>query len=296
MLPPFDFDVREYHLQAPKEFFQAGRITFLPHNVYANMPLGTEMLSLAGMVVIGDWWTGALVGKTLIAGFAPLTALGAVRRPGRRLASPSAGVLAALVYISIPWIALVSTQGLVEGAFAFYLFAASTPCCCGATATRKARASLADWLVLAGFLAGGAVATKYPGVVYLRAAAGRRDSPTRRSRQARPTSGASPPMRRWPDRWPCFCWPVPPGLRPVVRQERRAHRQPDLSAALQFVRRRNPHAGKRRAVVASAPPAELRSGGSWRARRAGGDRQRLAQPLGVSAGRVGLLRVPATDG
>ena len=42
MLPPVDFDVREYHLQAPKEFFQPGRISFLPHNVYANMPLGAE--------------------------------------------------------------------------------------------------------------------------------------------------------------------------------------------------------------------------------------------------------------
>ena len=59
MLPPLDFDVCEYHLQAPKEFFQQGRITFLPHNVYANMALGTEMLSLLAMVVAGDWWWGA---------------------------------------------------------------------------------------------------------------------------------------------------------------------------------------------------------------------------------------------
>ncbi len=73
-------------LQAPKEFYQAGRITFLPHNVYANMPLGTEMLSLLGMVVAGDWWTGALVGKTLIACFAPLTAL-ALLAAGRRFVS-----------------------------------------------------------------------------------------------------------------------------------------------------------------------------------------------------------------
>ena len=42
MLPPLDFDVREYHLQVPKEFFLQGRITFLPHNVYGNMPMGAE--------------------------------------------------------------------------------------------------------------------------------------------------------------------------------------------------------------------------------------------------------------
>ncbi len=164
MLPPVDFDVREYHLQAPKEFYQAGRIALLPHNVYANMPLGTEMLSLVGMIVAGDWWTGALVGKTLIACFAPLTAL-ALFAAGRRFGSQAAGVLAAVSYVSIPWIALVSTQGLVEGAFAFYLFAALV-----ATLLWRERQRLGEhcprFLVLAGFLVGGAVSTKYPAVVY----------------------------------------------------------------------------------------------------------------------------------
>lgn len=71
MLPPTDFDVREYHLQVPKEFYQQGQVGFLPHNAYGNMALGTEMLSLLAMVVAGDWWVGALAGKTVIAMFAP---------------------------------------------------------------------------------------------------------------------------------------------------------------------------------------------------------------------------------
>ena len=50
VLPPADFDVREYHLQVPKEWLQAGRIEFLPHNVYGNMPLGAEMQALLAMV------------------------------------------------------------------------------------------------------------------------------------------------------------------------------------------------------------------------------------------------------
>ena len=107
MLPPLDFDVREYHLQAPKEFFQQGQITFLPHNVYANMAMGTEMLSLLAMVIAGDWWLGALAGKTVIAAFTPLTAL-ALLAAGRRFFSPTAGVVAALVYISIPWVVSIA--------------------------------------------------------------------------------------------------------------------------------------------------------------------------------------------
>jgi hypothetical protein len=172
MLPPGDFDVREYHLQAPKEFYQSGRITFIPHNVYANMPLGAELLALPAMVVLDDWWTGALVGKTLIALFAPLAAI-ALYAACCRFASASAGVVAALVYVSIPWVAAVSTQGLVEGAFGFYLLAAMYGALIWKQATCESRslqgptAPAAGLLIMTGFLAGGAVSTKYPGVVYV---------------------------------------------------------------------------------------------------------------------------------
>jgi hypothetical protein len=162
MLPPADFDVREYHLQAPKEFYLSGHIAFLPHNIYANMPLGAEMLGLLGMVMADDWWLGALVGKTLMAAYAPLAALALVAA-GRRFVTPSAGVIAALVYISIPWIALVSTQGLVEGAYAFYLLVALY----GVLLWRQSSGEHANRLLaLAGFLAGGAVSCKYPAVVF----------------------------------------------------------------------------------------------------------------------------------
>jgi len=61
-------------------------------------------------------------------------------------------------------VALVSTQGLVEGALAFYLIAA----CYAVLLWRSERSATPSWglLVLAGFLAGGAAAIKYPGVVY----------------------------------------------------------------------------------------------------------------------------------
>lgn len=167
MLPPVDFDVREYHLQAPKEFYQQGRITFVPHNVYANMPLGAEMLPLVGMVITGDWWQGALVGKLLIACFAPLTAL-ALLACGRRYVSPAAGIVAALVYISIPWVVLVSTQGLIDGVLGCYLFLAFYAAWMwhdGPRPSTYANRS-APLAILAGFLAGSALAVKYTGAVY----------------------------------------------------------------------------------------------------------------------------------
>lgn len=167
MMPPIEFDVREYHLQVPKEFFQQGRITFLPHNIYGNMAMGTEMLSLLAMVLAGDWWLGALAGKTIIAAFAPLTAL-ALFAAGRRFVSTTAGVVAAIVFISVPWIVQVSTLGLVEGAAAFYLFLAVYATLLYFRASDNAASLTAlPRLLLAGYLAGAAVATKYPAVLFV---------------------------------------------------------------------------------------------------------------------------------
>lgn len=165
MLPPADFDVREYHLQAPKEFFLEGQIRFLPHNVYANMPLGMEILSLPAMSVWSDWWLGALVGKTILGLFAPLGAL-AVYCAGRRWYSPLCATVAALVYVSTPWIARVCGDGLIEGASAFYLFLAWY----GIRLWREGQGEPGwkfRWLLISGWLAGAAAACKYPGMIFV---------------------------------------------------------------------------------------------------------------------------------
>jgi hypothetical protein len=192
MLPPWDFDVREYHLQVPKEWYQAGRIDFLPHNVYGNMPLGAEMHALLGMVWMPgerNWWWGALAGKTVIAGFAPLTALGLLAA-GRRFVTPGAGVVAALVYLSVPWVVHVSQAGLIEGVVACYLLLAVYAIAIWSCEDDRRRAatdrpgtanSMPVWpvvndavaprpawrsrILLAGFLAGAAAACKYPALL-----------------------------------------------------------------------------------------------------------------------------------
>lgn len=140
MLPPIDFDVREYHLQAPKEFFLQGKIGFLPHNVYANMPLGTEMHALLGMVLADDWWLGALAGKTVLASYVALTAL-ALLAAGNRLACPVAGMAASLIYLSIPWVIQVSTLGLVDAALGAYLFLTFYAASLGTGALKRQNAS-----------------------------------------------------------------------------------------------------------------------------------------------------------
>lgn len=50
----FGYDILEYHLQVPKEWFDAGKIHFLEHNVYANFPFNAEMLYLLAMTLKHD--------------------------------------------------------------------------------------------------------------------------------------------------------------------------------------------------------------------------------------------------
>ncbi len=119
MLPSIDFDALEYHLQGPKEYYQAGRIAFLPHNVYTSMPFGVEMLHLLGMEVLDDWWSGALVGQVLVAAFAPATAV-LIALTARRIGSPRAAWVAAVVYLTTPWVYRLAILPYVEGPLCFF--------------------------------------------------------------------------------------------------------------------------------------------------------------------------------
>lgn len=173
MIPSSEYDMNSYHLQGPREFFQQGSIGFMEHNVYTNMPLGAEMHCLLGMMIAGDWFRGAMIGKTVIAGFALLGGL-AVWMAGRRLFSPTAGILGGVLYVSIPWIIYVSGNGLVEGVFALYQFLAIYMLVIYSGGTlrrdRPARSSPAggiSLLFLAGFFAGAAAATKYTAVPFV---------------------------------------------------------------------------------------------------------------------------------
>lgn len=167
LLPPLDFDVLEYHLQVPREWVQSGRITFLPHNVYGNMPLGAEALAALTMAVSpGEegWWWGALAGKLVMALFAPLTAL-LLYSAASRCVSREAGIVAALLYLSTPWITHVSANGLNEGVIGFYLLAASYTTKRWLDERHADPVAARGYVWLAGWMAGAAAACKYTCVV-----------------------------------------------------------------------------------------------------------------------------------
>ena len=159
--PPTDFDVLEYHLQGPKEWFQQGRVSFLPHNVYTSFPFLSEMLCLSGMVVAGDWWRGALVGQIVLACFQLLSAL-SVFAIARRWISRDVAWLATLIYLTTPWTLRISLIAYAEGSLSFYLISATMTALLIDRCEPARRWSL---ILASGLLAGSAMASKYTGLV-----------------------------------------------------------------------------------------------------------------------------------
>jgi hypothetical protein len=193
VMPPYEFDVVEYHLQSAKEFFQQGYIGFSPHNIYMNMPLGVEMHGLAAMSLVNGedgWWLGGLIGKTIVGCHAFLAAaiIGGfcARRGGAWV-----GWCAAGIWLAVPGNAHVSFAGLVDTALSTYILAGVVTMthlwrrCAGfsvddvvAGASGSASGGLESpsspagaeqhrWTVLlAAVYTGAAAAVKYPGLVF----------------------------------------------------------------------------------------------------------------------------------
>ncbi len=170
LVPAWEFDVLEYHLQAPKEFYQSGCIDFVPHNVYANMPLGVEMHSLAMMVLWGSdvgWWHGGIAGK-LIIGIHALLAAALVggfvtKRHGLHL-----GWFCAALIFTMPGNAHVSFAGLIDTALGAYVLAALM-CFFFLWRSKEETTSIQTRLCQAlaiGCLSGAACACKYPGLLF----------------------------------------------------------------------------------------------------------------------------------
>jgi hypothetical protein len=124
-LPPYEFDVLEYHFPVPKEWHAEG-MTRTEGNVYGAMPQGAEMFVLWGMDSGGEngWWRGALVGKTILALFIPLASLLAASIAGR-IAGRGAGLFAGWTALTVPWLWSVGTSGLVEHVWGVYFLAAA---------------------------------------------------------------------------------------------------------------------------------------------------------------------------
>ncbi len=152
------YDALEYHLQCPREYFDAGRIHFLPHNVYASFPQQMEMLYLLLMHLAGGPYVAAMATQFLhgLCGVLAVMALAAWTPAGW------ARVAVTLVAGSVPWLAYLGCLAYVElGMVALAAVAG------GVLAEQMAGGWRAGWrgLLAAGLCAGLAGGCKYTALV-----------------------------------------------------------------------------------------------------------------------------------
>ncbi len=125
------------------------------------MPFGVEMLHLLGMEVYDDWWWGGLAGQLAVAFFGPATAvLIGVTAAARSIAVR--GWIAAIVYLSTPWIYRIAAIAYVEGPLCFYHGALVWAALRFRGTSGLERRGLC---LLTGLLSGCAMACKYPALI-----------------------------------------------------------------------------------------------------------------------------------
>ena len=111
---PNGYDVVEYHLQIPREWYEAGRITALHHNVFSYFPFNVEMHYMLAMYLhAGFWgpWAGMYLAQMMHMGFCAATvwAVYALAGGGRR------GIIAGQLVAAVPWTGLLSAVAYNDG-------------------------------------------------------------------------------------------------------------------------------------------------------------------------------------
>lgn len=150
------YDVLEYHLQLPREYYEDGRISYLPHNVYANMPAAAEMLYLFTTHVTGEPVEGWPVAKCVNA-LMGLLFVSAAWLAGGTI-SARAGLVSGVLAASCGWVVYLSGIAYVENGM---LLCGMLALACILRATRPAADHCNRWIALAGVLAGLACGFKY---------------------------------------------------------------------------------------------------------------------------------------
>lgn len=159
------YDVLEYHLQVPREYYDAGRIHFLPHNVYASFPQQVEILYLLLMYLMGGPLQAASAAQLLHAAFGILT----VAAVCTWTASPLMRAAAVLLLASVPWLAYVGCLAYVELGVVFFGMVAGLLLL---DTLRSGETNVVRTALAAGLCAGLAGGCKYTALAFVTASGG----------------------------------------------------------------------------------------------------------------------------
>jgi hypothetical protein len=114
---PNGYDVVEYHLQVPREWYEAGRITPLHHNAFSFFPFNVEMQFLLAMHLRGGPWAGMYLAQLMHAGYVAL-AVAAVYAVGR--STSGNGTVPGVCAAASPWLVMLAPLAYNEGGLLLY--------------------------------------------------------------------------------------------------------------------------------------------------------------------------------
>jgi hypothetical protein len=110
---PNGYDVVEYHLQVPREWYELGRILPLYHNVFSFFPFNVEMHYLLAMGLRGGPWAGMYLAQLMHGAFIALTVLAIYALVAER--SKPVALIAAIAAAATPWLILLAPVAYDEG-------------------------------------------------------------------------------------------------------------------------------------------------------------------------------------
>ncbi len=154
LMPPHEWDEIAYHMALAKLYVDAHGIIYVPFIVHSNWPMNTEMLFSLGLLLGSD------VAAHFITWFMSLGTATGLYLLGKRFFDRRVGLLAAVLYLTVPLIKRLSGTGLIDVSLAFYGTAALF-----AYAHYRRERSL-PWVGLAGLFAGLAAGSKLMGGAY----------------------------------------------------------------------------------------------------------------------------------
>jgi hypothetical protein len=101
---PAGYDVAEYHLQVPREWYEAGRIVPLTHNVFSYMPMNVEVHDLLAMHLRGGPWAGMYLAQFMHVLWMVLAVWAAWAVAAALSDRPWAGPVAGTAMAVVPWV------------------------------------------------------------------------------------------------------------------------------------------------------------------------------------------------
>jgi hypothetical protein len=117
---PHGFDAIAYHLQVPREWFEAGRIVPLHHNVFSYFPFGVEVHYLLAMHLKGGPWDGMYVAQLMHVALTALAVAAAYGVARQLTLDRRAATVASVAFATVPFLAQLAPLAFNEGGLLLY--------------------------------------------------------------------------------------------------------------------------------------------------------------------------------